>query len=264
MAAAAGADSGLECGALSFWRPPVLRRLRRSKLTPRWRAFVAALGIYAALGAFAVLFAPDYAGLFLLGLYCIPSNSVLPIPHEPGVLYFAKFYTPVEIAIVATIGSIIVSFADYALIEAAMRHPRVKGASEARLFRWAVRWMTKWPFAIIVLFSLIPVLPISVIRALAPASGYPLKRYIAAQIVGRLPRFLMLALIGQAIMIPTWILIVATVGLAVLMWVTSKPPVEDDEEDPEAEEILVPDLTDPENPIEASESTRLAAVGRGS
>ena len=56
MAAAHGPDSGLECGALSFWRPPVLRRLRRSKLTQRWRAFVVALGLYAALGAYAVLF----------------------------------------------------------------------------------------------------------------------------------------------------------------------------------------------------------------
>lgn len=245
---------------MSFWRPPVITRLRRSKLTQRWRAFAAALGLYAGFGALSVLFWPDLAGLFLLGLYCIPSNSVLPIPHEPGVLYFAKFYTPVEIAIVATIGSIIVSFADYALIEAAMRHPRVKGASEARLFRWAVRWMTRWPFAIIVLFSLVPVLPISVIRALAPASGYPLKRYIAAQIVGRVPRFFLLAWVGQAIMIPTWILVIATLALAVVMWFTSKPPIEDDEEDPEAEEILVPDLTDPEHPIEASESTRLPAA----
>ncbi len=246
--------------ALSFWRPPIITRLRRSKLTRRWRAFVIALALYAALGAVAVLFARDLAGLFLLGLYCIPSNSVFPIPHEPGVLYFAKFYDPVWIALAATIGSVIVSFADYALIEAAMRHPRVKGASEARMFRWAVRWMTRWPFAIIVMFSLVPVLPISVIRALAPASGDPLRRYIAAQIVGRYPRFLMLAWVGQAIMIPTWILVVATVGLAVVMYVTAKPPVEDDEEDPEAEEILVPDLTDPEHPIEAGESTRLTAA----
>ena len=245
---------------LAFWRPPVLKRLYRAKLSQRWRAFVIALAIYAVLGGAIILFAKDLAGLFLLGLYCIPSNSVLPIPHEPGVLYFAKFYDPVWIAVAGTIGSVIVSFADYGLIEAAMRHPRVKGASEARLFRWAVRWMTKRPFAIIVLFSLVPVLPISVIRALAPASGYPLRRYIAAQIVGRFPRFYLLAWFGQIVMIPTWILIAATVGLAVLMYVTAKPPVEDDEEDPEAIEIPVPDLTDPEHPIEASESTRMAAA----
>jgi membrane protein YqaA with SNARE-associated domain len=245
---------------LGLWRPPVLKRLYRAKLSRRWKAFVLALAVYAVLGGLIIAFAKDLAGLFLLGLYCIPSNSVVPIPHEPGVLYFAKFYDPLWIALAATMGSVIVSFADYALIEAAMRHPRVKGASEARLFRWAVRWMTRWPFAIIVMFSLVPVLPIAVVRALAPASGYPLRRYIAAQIVGRYPRFLFLAWFGQMVMIPTWILVVATVALVVLMYVTSTPPVEDDEEDPEAIEIAVPDLTDPEHPIEASESTRLAAA----
>jgi membrane protein YqaA with SNARE-associated domain len=249
---------------LAFWRPPVITRLRRSKLTPRWRAFVIALAIYALLGGAIIAFAKDLAGLFLLGLYCIPSNSVLPIPHEPGVLYFAKFYDPLAIAIAATVGSVIVSFADYGLVEAAMRHPRVKNASDARLFRWAVRWMTRWPFFLIVAFSLVPILPISVIRALAPASGYPLKRYIAAQVVGRLPRFYLLAWFGQVVMIPTWLLVVATVGFAILMWATSSPPVEDDDEDPEVIEIPVPDLTDPEHPIEPSESTRLAAARGGS
>lgn len=245
---------------MSVWRPPSLRRLRKLRLTHRWRAFVIALAVYAALGTAVMLFATDLAGLFLLGLYNIPANSVIPVPHEPGILYFAKFYDPVEIAVAATMGSVIVSFADYALIEAAMRHPRVKGASEARLFRWAVRWMTRWPFFIIVVFSMIPVLPIAVVRALAPASGYPLKRYIGAQIVGRFPRFLMLAWVGQQFMIPTWILVVFTLALLVLMYVTSSPAPDDDEEDPEAEEILVPDLTDPEHPIDPGESTRLKAA----
>jgi membrane protein YqaA with SNARE-associated domain len=245
---------------LTFWRPPSLKRLRRLRLTHRWRAFVIALGAYALLGATCMWLSRDLAGLFLLGLYNIPANSVIPVPHEPGILYFAKYYDPLEIAVAATMGSVIVSFADYALIEAALRHPRVKGASEARLFRWAVRWMTRWPFAIIVLFSMIPVLPVAVVRAVAPASGYPLKRYIAAQIVGRLPRFYLLALLGQAIMIPTWILVVFTVALIVLMYVTSSPAPEDDEDDPEAIEIPVPDLTDPEHPVDPSESTRMKAA----
>jgi len=250
---------------LSPWRPPSFSKLRKLRLSSRWRAFVIALAVYAIAGAVVLLFARELAGLFLLGLYCIPSNSIIPIPHEPGVLYFAKFYPPWQIALAATVGSVIVAFADYALVEAALRHARAKGAREIRLFRWAVRWMTRFPFVIIVLFSLVPVLPISVIRALAPASGYPLKRYIAAQIVGRFPRFLMLAWIGQAIMIPTWILVVASIGLVVLMYATSSPKiVDDDEEDEGAEDIPVPDLTDPEHPIEASESTRMTAAASSS
>jgi membrane protein YqaA with SNARE-associated domain len=230
------------------------------RLSRRWRQFFLALCGVAAVGLVIVALVPRLAGLFLLGLYCIPSNSVLPIPHEPGVLYMARWYLPWEIAIAATVASAVVAFADYALVEAAMRHPRIQGARDARMMRWAVRWMTRFPFAIIVAFSLVPVLPISAVRALAPISGYPLRRYIAAMVVGRLPRFFLLAWLGNAVLIPTWVLLVVTAAAFAMMFLGSPPsPAVDDEELPDAEEILVPDLTDPEHPIDPSASTRLRA-----
>ncbi len=184
------------------------RTLRSNR---RWRAFVIVFGVAAVLGAVILAIVPDLAGLVLLGLYCIPANSILPIPHEPGVFYFAKFYDPLWVALVATLGSVVASFADYAVVEAAMRHPRVERAGETRVIRWALRWMQRAPFVIIVAFSLIPLLPISFVRALAPASGYPIGRYILAQLVGRVPRFYALAWIGQAVSIPTWLLVAMTV-----------------------------------------------------
>lgn len=222
--------------------------------------FFALCGV-AAAGAAIVAVAPSLAGLYLLGLYCIPSNSILPIPHEPGVLYMARYYAPWQIAIAATIASAVVAFADYALVEAAMRHPRIQGARDARMMRWAVKWMTRFPFAIIVAFSLVPVLPIAVVRALAPISGYPLRRYIAALVIGRLPRFYLLAWLGRAVMIPTWVLLLVTVATLAFMILGSPPTpaVDEDEELPDAEEILVPDLTDPEHPVDAGASTRLRA-----
>ena len=242
-----------------MWRPPSLRRLQKLRLSRRWRQFSFALCGVAVAGAVIVAIAPALAGLFLLGLYCIPTNSVLPVPHEPGVLYMARFYPPWEIAIAATVASAVVAFADYALVEAAMRHPRIQGARDARMMRWAVRWMTRYPFAIIVAFSLVPVLPIAVVRALAPISGYPLRRYIAALVVGRLPRFYLLAWLGRAVTIPTWALVVVTVVFLALMFLASPPtPLDDDDEDePDAEEVQVPDLTDPAHPVDPSASTRL-------
>jgi membrane protein YqaA with SNARE-associated domain len=237
------------------WRPPGYRRLRRIKLNRHWRAFLIALAACAVLGALAVLFAPELAGVFLLAIYCIPANSVLPVPHEPAVLYFAKFYHPVWVALAATAGTIVVSFADYALIEAAMRHPRISGAREKGLFKWAVKWMMRYPFWIIVLFSLTP-LPIYVVRVLAPASGYPVARYVAAQIVGRFPRFLALAWLGHALMIPGWVLLAMFVLLLGFMWLasrnTSNAGLDDEEEEaPDAEELEIPDLSDPEHPAPA-------------
>jgi membrane protein YqaA with SNARE-associated domain len=193
--------------------------------TRYWRAFLIGLAAIAVVGLVLVLFVPGAAGLFLLALYCIPTNSIFPLPHEPGVLFFAQTYDPLWITLAATSASIVMSFADYAMVEAWMRHPRLGAIQYTRIFRWAVRWMRRWPFAIVVLFSLTP-LPISVVRILAPASGYPITRYITAQAIGRLPRFYALAWLGAAIEFPAWLLVgifVATVGL---FWLTSRARTE--------------------------------------
>jgi len=217
--------------------------MRRVRLTRHWFAFFVALVGCAVLGLVGVVLVPRLAGLFLLAIYCIPANSVLPIPHEPAVLYFAKFYDPVSVALAATIGTIVVSFADYALVEAAMRHPKVSAARDRGLIGWAVRWMKRWPFGIIVLFSLVP-LPVSVVRVLAPASGYPVGRYVAAQIVGRFPRFLVLALIGHAIQIPSWVLLAMFAVLLVFTWLASRGGEKELEEELVIEVDVDDDLVD--------------------
>ena len=185
---------------------------RQVTRTRYWRWFFGGLAALAVAGALAVTLVPSLGGLYLLALYCVPTNSIFPLPHEPGVLYFAQHYDPVWITLVATAASVIMSFADYAMVGAWMRHPRLGAVQHTRLFRWAVRWMKRWPFAIVALFSLVPFLPISVVRILAPASGYSIWRYIAAQIVGRVPRFFALALLGHAVEFPVW----ALVGIFVL------------------------------------------------
>ncbi len=208
-----------------------------------WRSFYLCLCAIVLAGAVMVLVLPRLAGLFLLGLYCIPTNSIFPLPHEPGVLYFAQFYDPLWIAIAATIASVVMSFADYAMVEAWMRHPRLGSVQHTKLFKWAVKWMKRWPFAIIVLFSLTP-LPISVVRILAPASGYPVSRYIAAQIVGRLPRFYLLAYLGAAVQFPVWVLVAIFVATVGLFWLTSRSPKDADEAVDE-DEVNVIDPNEP-------------------
>ena len=228
----------------SRWTSPVLRLvtyLRRARLNMYWRAFVIGLSAMAAIGGAILLVAPALSGLFLLALYCIPSNSVLPIPHEPGVLLFARYYDPLWIALAATAASVIVSFADYAIVEAALRRPRMSGARNSRLFRWAVKWMQRWPFPIVVLFSLVPLLPISVIRVLAPASGYPIGRYVVAQIVGRIPRFYVLAWLGSTIQFPTWVLAVMFVALLLTFWLSGRSTEDDAGEGLDAADLIEPE-----------------------
>ena len=90
--------------------------------------------------------------------------------------------------------------------------------------------MSRYPFAITVLFSLTP-LPISIVRILAPAVGFPVRRYMLAQIVGRFPRFYLLAWIGHTVPIPSWILVGMFVALLVSFYLSSRAIEEDDDED---------------------------------
>lgn len=182
--------------------------------------FALALASCAFAGSLLVAFAPRLSGLVLLVIYSIPANSVLPFPHEPAVLFAARFYAPVWVALAGTIGAVIVSFADYGLVEAALRDRRAAKVRETRLFRWSVRCMRRAPFWVIVLFAFGP-LPISIIRFLAPASEYPMRRYVGAIVLGRFPRFLLLAAVGQAILIPAYALLAIGVVATAAMLLAS-------------------------------------------
>src|SRR5204863_5615154 len=121
-------------------------RLTRSRiqLSWYWRAFFVGLCVCALLGLAIMILAPDLVGVFLCALYAIPSNSVFPIPHEPGVLFFAKYYDPMWIAAAATFGSVVMSFADYAMIESVLRRSRLaRQPRDSRLLRWGIRWMKR-------------------------------------------------------------------------------------------------------------------------
>jgi len=206
-----------------------MRRFFLLRLNHWWRAFLLALAAYAVLGIVVLAVVPDLSGVFLLGAYCIPANSVVPVPHEPAMLYFAKFYDPFWCALAGTIGSLIACYADYAMVGAAMRHRALAKTRSSRLFQWSTKWMKRYPFAITVLFSFTP-LPIAIVRILAPAVEYPVRRYMLAQIVGRFPRFYILAWIGHTVMIPTWIIIGLGVVLLLAFFIGASA-VEDDGED---------------------------------
>jgi len=236
---------------------PVSRKERW--LTLYWRNFALALFLCAVAGAAILLFLPAAAGIFLFGIYAIPSNSMIPVPHEPGLLYFAKFYHPFWIALAGTLGTAVAAFADYELVARAIRHPRMRNARDSRIFQWAIRWFNVRPFITVVIFSATP-LPIYVVRILAPAAKYSITRYILALMVGRFPRFYAVAMLGYIFPIPTWILLVLFgVFVAAVLWKTMRTSGNEDEEpaDEEFLEALIDDMIQPD----PESSTEMPAKG---
>ncbi len=245
-----GAAAGAGAGVLGI----ALQPAHRTALL-HWRQFAAALTLGCTIALIAVLVSEQTAGLAILGAYCIPSNSVAPLPHEPGVLFFAEFYRPIWIAIAATAGSGIAAFSDYAIVRGALRHEWVARISRGRWFRWAVGSFMKRPFATVVLFAISP-LPVSVVRVLAPASNFSVWRYVAAMMVGRFPRFYAFAWIGFLIPIPTWILVAAVVAPVLTMLIAHRGGQDAPAEDAAS---LSPELIEA-SPPETKEETAKSAI----
>jgi membrane protein YqaA with SNARE-associated domain len=186
-----------------------------------WQRFGWALVGFAGVGALILYAAPALAGLFLFSIYSTPANSLLPVPHEPGLLYFAHYYDPVWIALAGAVGTAVAACIDYPVVKSAFRHPKIRRARDTQLYRSSVRWLLRWPFLTIVAFAATP-LPVYVVRVLAPATGYPLWRYMAATMVGRFPRYYLMAWVGHLYHIPAWALLALFVFMVGTMVLGSK------------------------------------------
>lgn len=183
-----------------------------------WQRFGWALAGLAVCGALILWLVPWLAGTFLFTLYSVPANSLLPVPHEPGLLFVARFYDPWIIALAGCLGTVVAAAIDYPVVKRAFAHPKIRRARNTKLYHLSVKWLMRYPFATIVVFAATP-LPVYVVRVLAPASGYPMWRYIVATMVGRFPRYYAVAWFGHLVHVPAWLLLalfVVMVGALVL------------------------------------------------
>jgi membrane protein YqaA with SNARE-associated domain len=157
----------------------------------------AALGAAALFGLLCgavVLYDPRYSQLAIYALYAIPAHLLISfLPHEPALWIAARLYPAIVVALVGTSATLVAIVLDYWLIGWLVNHQLVKPVvQESRWFKFASRWFRKAPALLIAGSALAPV-PFYPVKIMAIAAGYPLKRFVAALIVGRLPRFYFLA-----------------------------------------------------------------------
>jgi membrane protein YqaA with SNARE-associated domain len=157
----------------------------------------AALGAAALFGLLCgavVLYDPRYTQLAIYALYAIPAHLLISfLPHEPALWIAARLYPAIVVAVVGTSATLVAIVLDYWLIGWLVNHHLVKPVvQESRWFTFASRWFRKAPALLIAGSALAPV-PFYPVKIMAIAADYPLRRFMAALIVGRLPRFYFLA-----------------------------------------------------------------------
>jgi membrane protein YqaA with SNARE-associated domain len=178
------------------------------------RAAYSTLALVAIVSALAFVFATPYRDLIGYGLYVIPAHLLISfLPHEPAILYVAKLYPPQLIATVGTIGCVVAGILDYWLIGWFVSQGLIRSKlDESRIYRIAHRIFKKAPFLLIIGSAMAPV-PFYPVKIMAIASGYSFVRFVTAVVLGRWPRFYLLAIGGREFQAPnSWLL-----GAAVLL-----------------------------------------------
>ena len=194
----------------------IAARHRKSRLLAVIGAGLTAIATFVFLHVF-----PQDLELVVFGLYSIPSHMLISIfPHEPALLYAAKFYPELAVATAGIIGCMLAGVFDYCLLGWLFNHRIVRPKFEnTRLYRATLAFFQKAPFWMLVVAGLTPI-PFYPVKLISIASNYPLWRYEAALLVGRFPRFWLLAWLGYIIQVPNSILI--ALGLLIVAFATWK------------------------------------------
>jgi membrane protein YqaA with SNARE-associated domain len=212
-----------------------LKKKRMWVLPQKWRIFLRIMSVCVLLSLIVWFWVPSYQMLILYFLYTIPTNSFIPIPHEPVILYFSHFYGPLIIAIVGTCATMIAAFIDYQVVSAAFSHRRIAPVKNTRIYTKSVSYFYKFPFFTVLCFAFFP-LPFYPIRVLAISSKYSIWRYFAAVVLGRFPRYYILALFGYYIKVPISILaLVFIIFLFITCWPMIQARLFDNEQSKEDE-----------------------------
>jgi membrane protein YqaA with SNARE-associated domain len=169
-----------------------------------------------AAGAGLLLY-PNDTALVVYGLYAIPAHLLISfLSHEPALFAAAKLYPPEVVATVGTFSCCVAIILDYWLIGWFVSRRLVREQfDKSRAYEIAQRIFRKAPFLLILVSALAPV-PFYPVKILAIANDYSIVRFIAALIIGRWPRFYLLAIGGQKVNPPNRVLLYVGIGLGVL------------------------------------------------
>lgn len=159
-------------------------------------------------------------GYLYLFFYSIPANTAISVfPHEPILIYYGTLSNSwiawCIAALAATGGTIVAGLLDHQVFVPVLNLKRVTSYKQSRFYEKSTAMFMRYPFATIVATGFTPI-PFWPFKLLAFSIHYPLPRYLAALTLARFPRYYLLAWLGAAIAIPTWVLI----GIVALIFAT--------------------------------------------
>lgn len=146
--------------------------------------------------------------LLVLFFYCFPSEFLVGlIPHEPILLYYGRFYSPLTVALVSIIGTVLAEALNYSVFKFFVDTNLLKEFISSKTVTSLIKLFTRAPFIAICIAGFTPV-PFYPFRFMVVISRYSKLKYLIAVFLSRAPRFFILAQIGYSYKIPGFALLV--------------------------------------------------------
>lgn len=148
---------------------------------------------------------PELVPMILAAAWCHgPASPLLPAAFEPVLMAYGRSFSPLLLALIATAVTVGMESINYLGYGYLLRHRRLGGVQKAsaRL----TRLFQRSPFLLCLLVAATP-LPDWSARILGALARYPARRYLLAFAVGRVPKFWVIAAVGQQLQISGRVLI---------------------------------------------------------
>jgi membrane protein YqaA with SNARE-associated domain len=154
--------------------------------------------------------------LFVLFLYSIPSEFLISfLPHEPILIYFGSFFSPLTVAWVALAGTLLAEVSNYYAIGHILDFRAMQKYQEGATTRKVVALFNRMPFVALWIAGFTPI-PFYPFRFFVVLARYPLWKYVLAVATSRGPRFYLLALAGKLMKIPGFMLILFAAAIVLM------------------------------------------------
>jgi membrane protein YqaA with SNARE-associated domain len=155
--------------------------------------------------------------LWVFFFYCFPAEFIIAtVPHEPVLVYFAKFYSPLTLALIAMVGTVLTEILNYTAFRFVADIKLFQKMLSNKAVSKTVALFNRAPFLALWIAGFTPI-PFYPFRFLVVIARYPLIKYILAVILSRTPRFFLLALLGRALKLSDSLLLVLTVVLITIV-----------------------------------------------
>lgn len=168
---------------------------------------------------------PAILGVLLVGLffgewwhvagyvwYLLPGTFV---PQEPSVIYAGTIYHPGFVVLIFCLATTTAAIVDYFTVKKVLAVRKFDSLKKTSFYQSSIRcfyWRPWWTIAVFA-FSPLPFFPI---RILALSSNYSAFRYVSANVVGRAPRYYLLAIGGAWLAIPLMYVLLIGLTLALI------------------------------------------------